>query len=218
MSNSSVSNTFETVLNLISLIIDILGLLICLIFLCAIIYRLVHIKYNQGLIVIDIPLILSINIICIIFIKSSLEITHVLIPTLMKDLQIMIEFKETPFYRFRAYMLLSIGCALYWSYVLLAFFRFARVIYPRKLWHHRSTLYLYALIPGLLTCVFIINLPLLFGFNSLHQIPDQAYCGTLATAFAPATYALFSIILPTITTRLQEFLRPYRIRPGNHHT
>src|SRR5690349_6337273 len=129
MSNSLIFITIHSVLNILSAIADIIAISICLIFLCAIVYRFIQIKYHGRQIKIDVPLILSINILCIIFIKSIIQIIHVTIPTLMKDFQIINEFQETTFYRVRAYILWSIIGVLYWSYGLLAFFRFVRVFY-----------------------------------------------------------------------------------------
>jgi hypothetical protein len=83
--NSSISTTVDSVLNLTSMIIDILALLVCLTLLCTIIYRLIRIKYNRNQMKIDVPSILAINTLCIIIIKSTMQIIHVTVPTLLKE-------------------------------------------------------------------------------------------------------------------------------------
>lgn len=176
MSNFTRSITIDIVLNLISIVLDILGLLVCFVLISSIIYRLIKLKNNRRQIINDVPLILCINIIFVIFIKSTLQIIHVSFPTLIRDFYPNIEFRETSLFRYRAYMLWSMTGVLFWSYVILTFFSFVRVIYPMKLWFHQSFLYLYILIPCQFIFTFIVVLPLLFGFNSLHQIPDEAYC------------------------------------------
>ena len=129
MSNITISITVYSVWNLISAFLDILALLVCFTFICIIIYHLIRIKHNRKLIINDVPLILSINIIFVIFIKSTLQITHVTTPTLMKNFHIQTVFNETYLYRYRAYMFWSIiGVMFLWD-----FFGFIRVIYPRKL-------------------------------------------------------------------------------------
>ncbi len=127
------------------MVLDIFALLNCLVFFSVIIYRFIRIN-----------------------IKSILQITHVSVPTLMKDFQLVIDFKETSFCRYQAYIFISIIGVLFWNYGLLAFFSFVRVIHPTKLWLYRSSTYLF---------VFINLLPLLFIFDTLHQIPKEAYCG-----------------------------------------
>jgi hypothetical protein len=197
MSNSSILATVNSVFNLISFGIDAVAILICMIYLCAISYRFIEMKCNRRRLAVDVPLLLSINIICIILIKSILQMIHVTIPTLMKDFQLMSEFNETFFYRFRAYILWSMISVLYWSYGLLAFFRFVRVIYPTKLWLHQLFLYLYILIPIEFIFVFLSMLPLLVIFDSLHQIPDEAYCSISCTPFYPLLYStIVSFFVP----------------------
>jgi hypothetical protein len=195
--NSSISTTVDSVLNLTSMIIDILALLVCLTLLCTIIYRLIRIKYNRNQMKIDVPSILAINTLCIIIIKSTMQIIHVAVPTLLKDFQIVTEFEETFFYRVRAYMLWSMVGVLYWSYVLLAFFRFVRVIYPTQIRLHRSSLYLYILIPAQFICVFISMLPLIYIFDSLHLLANEAYCSISFEHYYPVLYtAIITFFIP----------------------
>ncbi|CAF0918373.1 unnamed protein product [Adineta steineri] len=195
MTNSTV--TLDVVFNLFSFIIDTISFFVCLILLSAIIYRIIEIKYKHGQLRIDIPLILTINIICSILIKSILQIIHVTIPTLIKDYQIISNFQETSFSRLRAYILWSVVGVLYWSYTLLAFFRFTRVIYSTKRWLHRSSLYSYILIPCQYVFAFINMLPLLVIFNSLHLIPNEGYCGVSFKELYPTFYVtIMNYMLP----------------------
>ncbi|CAF0729422.1 unnamed protein product [Adineta steineri] len=186
MTNSTI--TVDVVFNLFSFIIETISFFVCLILLSAIIYRIIEIKYKHGQLRIDIPLILTINIICSILIKSTLQIIHITIPTLIKDYQIMTYFQETSFSRFRAYILWSVVGVLYWSYTLLAFFRFTRVIYSTKRWLHRSSLYVYVLIPCQYIFVFISLLPSLVIFNNIDLIPNEAYCTIVFSQFYFALY------------------------------
>ncbi|CAF4229064.1 unnamed protein product, partial [Adineta steineri] len=186
MSNST--TIVDCTFNLISLVLDTIAIFTCVIYLCAIVYRFIEIQYKRGHIGIDIPLILTINIICAILIKSTLQIIHVTIPTLIKDFQIMNSFQDALCYRFRAYVLWSMVGVLYWSYTLLAFFRFTRVIYSTKLWLRRSSLYLYVLIPCQYIFVFISLLPSLVIFNNIDLIPNEAYCTIEFSQFYFALY------------------------------
>lgn len=181
------------VFNIMSGIFDIFALLICSGLLCLIIYRSIRIRYNRNRIINDVSLILSINIICIILLKSILQLMHVTIPTLLKDFYVVIEWNETLFYRLRAYVLWSMITVLNWSYGLLAFFRFVRVIYPMKLWLHRSSFYLYILIPSQFILAFVCFLPVWFIFDSFHQIPNEVYCSILPIPVISMIY-VFSIV------------------------
>jgi hypothetical protein len=189
VSNSSILITVDLVFNFLSFFLDITALVICASFLSIIAYRSIRIKYNQGSIRIGVSLILSINILCIIFIKSTIQIIHVTIPTLMKDFQIITQFKETRFYQIRAYTLWSTIGVLYWSYTLLAFFRFVRVIYSKYLWLYRPSLYLCVLIPTQCIFVFISILPVILFFDGIHILPNEAYCSILIKPFYLMIYS-----------------------------
>ncbi len=224
MQNSSTTALTDLILNLISAAADILALFICLSILCIITSRLIQIKHHRGRVTIDVSLILSVHTLCIIIGKSTMQIIHVTIPTLLKDFQIITEFQETNFRRVRAYVLWSMVGVLYWSYVLLAFFRFVRVICPKYLWFHRSSSYLYILIPGQLVCVFISMLPLLFGFNTIHLILNEAYCSIPVEPFYlmiyPSTIFFYtpcifmSIFYMCIARKIRQSsaIRPYQER------
>jgi preprotein translocase subunit YajC len=189
MANSSVQITPDLVFNLFSAVLDIFALFVCVILLSVIIYRLFRIPRRRRLEKFDVPLIVSIDIICCIFIKSTLQIVYITVPTIKKDFQYDIEFTETSPCRYHTYILISITTALFWGYTFLAFFSFSRVIYPMKLWLHRPSLYLYVLIPGQFIFAFTSLLPLLFIFDSLHQILNEHYCAIPVIPFGPYIYA-----------------------------
>jgi len=179
MWNSSVSNTVYTTSNIISGFVDIIALVICFIFLHRILYRLIRMKYNQRQVSIDIPSILCINTLCIITMKSLIQIIYVTLPTLKKDFQLINEFNYTFKCRFYAYLLWSMIGTVYWSYTLLTFFRFVRVVYSKYVWLQQTTLYLYILIPAQYIFVLISLLPLLLIFDSVQPIFQEAYCTVL---------------------------------------
>ena len=77
---------------------------------------------------------------------------------------------------------------LYWGYVLLAFSRFARVIYQRQLWLHRPSLYLFGLMPGHVVIVLIALLPILLAADGVHLVPGEGYCSMLVQ---PAHYLIY---------------------------
>jgi hypothetical protein len=224
ISNSSFSTTVNSALNLVAAFADIIALSICLAFLCVILYRLIRIKYNHGRIKFDVPLILSIDTLCIIIIKSTMQIIHVTVPTLLKDFQIVTEFNKSSFYRVRAYGLWSMIGVLYWSYVLLAFFRFIRVICPAQLWLLRSSFYLYILIPAQFICVFISMSQLIYIFDSLHLLANEAYCtisikplyitvyATSITFFLPYTAMCIFYMCIARKMRQSSVIRKYQER------
>jgi hypothetical protein len=224
MSNTSIFITVYTAFNLISLFADIMGNLICFIMLCIIAYRLIRMKFNRGRIVTNVPLILSINVLCIIILKGTIQMIHITIPTLKRDFQLITEFKETPLCQVRAYILWSMAGVLFWSYALLAFFRFVRVIYPTKLWLHRSFLYLYVLIPGQIIFMFMATLPALLIFNGIHLIPHEAYCDIVNQPLYSVVYtSVFIFIFPYTVIcifyvwigkriRQSSVIRPYQKR------
>ena len=118
----------------------------------------------------------------------------------MKDFHIQTEFKETSLCRYRMYAYWLTIVMVYWNYVLLAFFSFARVIFPTKCWLHKPKLYVYILIPGVYITVSILILPLLFIFDTLHIIPNEAYCCMKSVPLYPLLYAnCISFFLPMNT-------------------
>ncbi|CAF0830144.1 unnamed protein product [Adineta steineri] len=197
MSNSTVSINFNLISTILSAFADGIAIVICLTFLFIILYHLIQIKYNQYQVPIDVTLILSTNILCVIIIKITVQTIHVTIPTVIQDFQINIKFKKTRFCQIRAYIFYSMVGILYWSYVLLALFRFVRIIYPKQIWFHRSSFYLYILIPAQYIFVFILTLPLLIMFDGLHYISDEPYCSIVLTPIYPIIYGMIIIfVLP----------------------
>ncbi|CAF0982445.1 unnamed protein product [Adineta ricciae] len=94
-------------------------------------------------------------------------------------------------YRMRAYMLWSINGVVYWSYTLVAFYRFVRVIYPTKVWLQRSLIYVCVLIPGEHLAVFSAMLIIPFVFESIHIFPGEVYCTVLPLPCYSIVYASF---------------------------
>lgn len=200
MSNSTQPPANHRVLNLVSTCLDIIGLLICVTFLSIITYRLIRARHPRGQPSIKVPLILSMNILCVITMKSILQIVHVTVPTIRLDFQLEMEVEETFACRFRSYALWTTICLLYWGYVLLAFFRFARVICPKQLWLHRSSLYLFVLIPAQTVLISLCNVPTLVLFDSTHLIPNEAYC-------APPVQPIYSMVYQSVIS----FFIPYSL-------
>ncbi|UJR19543.1 hypothetical protein I4U23_022673 [Adineta vaga] len=225
MLNSTISINFLSFCNILSAFFDTIGLLICFIFLCLIFYsyyRIKNRKTNQTSN--NVIFILSINILCIIIIKITVQIIHVTIPIILQDFQFITNSQETFSCQFRAYIFYSMVGILYWNYVLLAFFRFVRVIYPLKLWLHQSFVYLYVLIPSIFLCVFISMLPILLIFDGIHLISNEVYCSVrLASIYSLILTAIISFTLPytvmcifyiCITRKIQQMsmIRQCRIR------
>lgn len=224
ISNISSFNILISTFNLISFFFDIIAILFCLITLFIIIYRLIRNKSNRRQKKIDISIILSINTLSLIIIKSILQIIHVTIPTLMKDFNLITEINERRFNQIRVYLLYSFIGILYWSYVLLAFFRFVRIIYPTKLYFHRSPLYLYILIPCQYLFIFLSILPILLISNAIHINSNEAYYDIAIKPFYYTTYpstitfslpcTVISIFYTLIGRKIKQVsvIRPYQER------
>ncbi|UJR32884.1 hypothetical protein I4U23_020345 [Adineta vaga] len=193
--NSSLTIDVNSVLNMIALLMDVIVLLICIMYFCIIIYRIIESKYKHGRRSLNVSLVLSINIILVIFIKSLLQIVHITYPTLVKNLGKPLSISEPSVHRMRAYMLWSMYGVLYWSYTLVAFYRFVRVIYSTKLWLHRLSLYVCLLIPGEYLFVYSNMLIILFGFRSINMLPDEAYFSIIPIPFYSLLFASFIIFI-----------------------
>jgi hypothetical protein len=229
MWNSSVSNTIYTTLNIISGFADIIALVICFIFLCLILRCFIQMKYNQRQASIDVPSILCINTFCIIIMKCLIQLVTVTLPTFKKDFQLITEFNYTFKCRFDAYLLMSMVGTLYWSYTVLTFFRFCRVVYSKFVWFQRPTLYLYILIPAQYILVFISILPALLIFDSFQPIFPEPYCTVLTDPLYPIIYTtmvIFYIPLGVIIVfyiciirklRQSVVIRPYAERNRRDH-
>ncbi|UJR32783.1 hypothetical protein I4U23_020245 [Adineta vaga] len=166
MLNSSNSISIYSSLNLLSILLDTIAVCICITFLFTIICRLIRNRFQRDQTSIDVTLIPSINTICIICVKSILQIIHVTIPTIMNDFHINNIFYETPFCRFRSYML--------WAVI---------VIYPKQSWLHQPSFYLFILIPFQFIIEFIGILPALLIFDGMHLLSNEAYCNILFQSF-----------------------------------
>ncbi|CAF1115559.1 unnamed protein product [Adineta steineri] len=182
-------NTINSIFNLISIFLDMIAFIICLSFLSIIAYHFIQRNHHHNQIINNVPLILSINTLCIIIMKSIFQTIHITIPTIMKDFHNIAQIEETFVCRLKAYILWSIVGQLYWSYVLLAFFRFVRIIYPKQLWLCRSFFYLYILIPCQFIFVFLGILPSFLVFDCIHLILNEAFCDIL---IKPAYFCVYS--------------------------
>ncbi|CAF0828807.1 unnamed protein product [Adineta ricciae] len=100
-----------------------------------------------------------------------------------KDFHIDTIFEETFYCRFRSYLLWTSIGQLYWNYVLLAFFHFVRVVHPKRLYLHRPSLYLFIFIPLQSSVELVGNLPVLFLFDGIHLLPNEAYCSLVLRPF-----------------------------------
>ncbi len=225
MWNSTASNTIYTILNLTSGFIDIIALMICLILLYLISYRLIQIKNNkQKRVSIDVASILCINTLCVIIMKSLTQIIHITVPTIKKDFHVITVFYDTFTCHFSAYLVWSIIGILYWSYTLLVFFRFIRVVYPNNLWLQRSTPYLYLFIPAQYILVVISLLPLVLIFHSIQPVVQEAYCSVIKDPFYHLAYTitiifyvpmgLIAIFYACIVRKMRQssLIRPYAER------
>ncbi|CAF2514957.1 unnamed protein product [Rotaria sp. Silwood2] len=193
MSIYSNSTIYCLTLNIFSSIFEIISFVISLILLCFIVYRFIFNNYVKNSLKHNIPIILSINALCLHVVKSFIQFISVNFKTLQRDFYFIIEPNDSSFCRFYSYLFFSIISALYWSYVLQAIFRFTRVLYPRSLRLHQSNTYLYLFIPGqiLLSCSSV--LPFLVVFNSICLIPDEIYCSISMEEYIPLIYFILVI-------------------------
>ncbi|CAF0914962.1 unnamed protein product [Adineta ricciae] len=189
--NTSVTLHINSIINVVSLFMDCVALLTCMIYLCIIIVRVIQLKVYRRRRYFNISLILSINIISDIFVKALLQTTHVSYPTFARDFLMVDKSADKTIYQMRAYMLWSINGVVYWSYTLVAFYRFVRVIYPTKVWLQRSFIYVYVLIPGEHLAVFSAMLVIPFVFESIRIFPGEVYCTVIPLPCYSIVYASF---------------------------
>lgn len=224
MTNSSISTTVGITLNIISAVADSIVLLISFILLCFVVYRLIYRLFNQGRMSLEVPVILSINTVCILFGKSLIQLVSVAVRTLKQYYQFTIQQNDSFICRFRGYLLLSMVSVLYWIYALQATFRFVRVVCPNRVRLQRSKIYLYIFIPGQYLFAFMSVLPLLLNFNAIRLLTNEDYCTILVDQLLPmiymgiVTYGLpMSVIFISYTCiiwkmRYSSFIRPYQQR------
>lgn len=200
MTHSLTIETIDLILNLISAILDLLAIFICSTLISIIIYRIIRFKPNRRIIRQDIPLIISINILVLIFNKSFMQIAHVTYPTLLHDFNKTTETYQNPSHQFRAYALWCFTGVLYWSYVHLAFFSLLRVIYPTKIRLHSVVIHVYILIPCQYIFVSAYTLPLLIRLQSFRLVPHEVYVGVLTSSIFSCVYiTMLNVILPINT-------------------
>ncbi|UJR07914.1 hypothetical protein I4U23_012197 [Adineta vaga] len=133
------------------------------------------------------------NTLCLHLIKSILQLINTNIKTIKHDFQ----FHVVPFdlfsCQFVGYIFFSIVNALYWSCFLHAAYRFTRVLYPKCLWLHRLSTYIYILIPGQVFIAFAGMAPLLWIFKSIDLISGEIYCSLLMEELISLVY-FFSML------------------------
>lgn len=209
------SNTTVTsfTLNIISSVTELITLFISVCLLFFIIYRLLTIKYHGKKFKISAPIVLSINTLCFLIAKSTIQILDVNLNALRRDLNHVIERNDSFFCHFRGYTFFSLVSALYWSNALQAIFHYTRILYPRLLKLHRSVVYLFVFISGQIILAFSSVLPNLLVFNGIHLIPDEIYCTVVMNDF-PSLIYLFLVVfgLPLCTIKICYVFLIYKMR------
>lgn len=170
------SAPIDRIYNLISTIANLLALLISSFILCFIIYRINRLKLYHTNFCKEVPIILSINTLCLIILRSLLQFLDIDLNTIKRNYFCQVEYENSFSCQFRGYLLLSIHATLYWSYALHAFYRFIRVIFPKKNCLHHLSIYIYLFIPSQFFISFISIFPLFRGFNVIYLLPNEPYC------------------------------------------
>ncbi|UJR11680.1 hypothetical protein I4U23_015861 [Adineta vaga] len=215
---SSISSLISSgsILNMISTGAESMTLLISMIFVLLIIYRFVQVKHRSRQIKIEVPIILSLNTLCLVIAKSVLQLIDVNLATLKRDFYLVIEQNQSFFCQFRAYVFFSIVSALYWSCALQAFFRFIRVVYPTYEWLYQPKIYFYVFIPGEIAVAFGMVLPHLLVFNGMQLIPNENYCTALMNEFISLMYLFFVVFgLPLSIIFICYICIIYKIRQAS---
>lgn len=200
MSNSILLDQINLSFNLLSAILDIIALVICLIFILILVYRFYGcIRHRRQRIIIDVPLILSINMICWIIFKSSLQLRSITIPILMVDFHLNGQSREIYGCQIFSYLFWSISGILFWNYALFAFYRFVRVLYPSRTQLVRLSFYICILLPS----IYILNpvslLPILLISKSFQLIPNEFYCDILITHRGPMIYSSLAVYMTPVS-------------------
>jgi hypothetical protein len=195
------STLLEKICDLISTISNLLTLSISLSILCIIIYR--FIKFNsfqRRKLLKEISILLSMNTLCILIIRSILQFFDVDLNTIKRNYLSIREFNDSFICRFRGYLLLSIHNTLYWSYTIQAIFRFIRVIFPKYIWLYQTNIYLYIFIPIEFILGFISTFPIFIGFNAIYLLPNEPYCTASYNELASLIYMpIVAFVLPLST-------------------
>ena len=219
------STSVDRIYNLISTIANLLALSISFTLLCFIIYRCISSRSNRTRLSSEISIILCINTLCLIIIRSILQFIDIDLNTIKRNYLSKMEYQNSFSCQFRGYLLLSIHVALYWSYALHAFFRFIRVIYPKSNRLNQVSTYIYILIPCQYFISFISTFPLFRGFNVIYLLPNEPYCTASYNELASLIYMpIVAFILPLIvisicylcilwkSTHSKVLIRPYQQR------
>ena len=168
--------SIDRIYNLITIIANLFVLIISSILLTLILIRLNFFKSIQKKSSQNIPILLSINTLSLLFIRSVLQMFDVDWNLIQRNYFSRREFYNSFTCQFRGYILLSIHVSLYWSYALHAFYRFIRVLYPKSKYFHGIFIYLFVLIPCQYAISFLSILPLFRGFNVIYLLPNEPYC------------------------------------------
>lgn len=225
MSSISLLNSLGVILNFISIGAESMTLLISVIFVILITYRLLRVSYRPKQAKVEVPIILSLNTLCLLIGKSFIQLVDVNLPTLIRDFYLIFKQNNSFFCRFRAYLFFSTVSALYWSCALQAFFRYIRITHSKYVWLYRPTIYLYMFIPGEIVLAFGSVLPHLLVLNGMQLIPYENYCTALMNEFTSLIYlfaTVFALPLSMISAcyiciiykirRSSSLLPPYKRR------
>lgn len=163
--------SIDRIYNLITIIANLFVLIISSILLTLITIRLNCFKSMQN-----IPILLSINTLSLLLIRSLLQMFDIDWNLVRRNYYSIREFDNSFSCQFRGYVLLAIHVSLYWSYALHAFYRFIRVVYLKSNYFHRISIYLFVLIPCQYAVSFLSIFPLFRGFNVIYLLPNEPYC------------------------------------------
>jgi hypothetical protein len=195
------SALIDKIYTLISTITNLLTLLISLCLLSFFIYRFIYFNsFHRKTILQNIPILLSINTLCLLIIRSIFQFFDIDLNTIKRNYLSINEFNDSFTCRLRGYLLLSIHSTLYWSYALQAVFRFIRVIFPRYIWLYQSNIYFYIFIPIQFLLGFLGMLPIFIGFNAIHLLFNEPYCTASFGELVSLIYMpIVSFVLPIST-------------------
>jgi hypothetical protein len=184
--------------DLTSTIANLIALLISLSLLCIVIYRFIHFNnFHRKKLLKETPILLSMNILLILLIRSILQFVDVDLNTIQRNYLSTRQFNDSFICRFRGYLLVSIHNTLYWSYALKAIFRFTRVIFPEHIWLYQSSSYLYILIHIQYLVGFLSTLPIWIGFDAIYLLHNEPYCTASYNELISLTYMpIVAFILP----------------------
>ncbi|CAF1217943.1 unnamed protein product [Adineta ricciae] len=190
-----------------------MSLLISCYFTIIITYRITQIKVRSRRAKIEVPVILSLNTLCILVVESALQILDVNWPTIQRDFYEFIREENSFFCQFRSYLYYSAVSALYWSCALQAFFRFVRIVHPECVRMHQAKIYYNIFIPGQILFAFGSVLPYLLIFKGIQLIPNENYCTALISEFNSLLYLIFILFaLPLLVMFLCYICIIFKIR------